>query len=242
VIVSFTDYELEPRYDGVPWSTVTIYESATETGTYAQIDSFPLDPLDSNPAYPMKRSFTTDQATLSNGWYRVDFSDSIGTVQTTDPVYNSPAVEIMATIDDINANLDGVVISADSNNSSLVQIGVARVIRAYLGKLVDTTTWTTPDTTPDTIREIAGMLIASQVYFNAAATTSLIIDDTNFGQRLYDRAMAMLQGIAAGTISIDGGTGGGEGGGTVSPPDELSDLDFFPVDATDRAFTLSMEL
>jgi hypothetical protein len=238
MIVSFTEYELEPRYDGIPWSTVRIHESAAEAGPYTQIDEFALDPLDVNPAHPSKRSFTTDQATLNNGWYKVEFLDAIANVQATDPVYNSPAVEIFATIDDVNGNLDGQVISADSNNSSLVQIGVARIIRAYLGKLVGDgmNAWVSPDTTPATIRQIAGMLIAAQVYFNSAAPTSLLIDDVNYHQRLYDRAMAMLQGIIDGTIDI------GLGDVVVAPVDELSELDFFPTDDTDRAFTLSMEL
>lgn len=238
MIVSFDNYELEPRYDNLPWTTIRIEESATETGTYVQIDEFPLDPLDTNPAFPIKRSFTTDNATLNSGWYKVSFLDSIGNIQTTDPVYNAASVEIMATLDDINGYLDGTVISADSNNSNLVQIGAARMIRAYLSSVVDSTTlmsWSTPELTPETIREIASLLIASQVFYNAAASTSSSVEDIHYAQRLYDRAMDMLNKIVSGEIIIGADV-------VVEPVDHISGIDFFPTDDTDRAFTMGMEL
>jgi len=245
MIVSFRDYELVPRYDNVPWNELRIYESATSTGPWNLIDTQAISPLAADPADPEPIFFTTDNATraIGDGWYRVDLADDIGNVVQTEPIFNALPVEIMATLDDVNAHLDGEVIEATADNTDLIQVSVARIIRGYLSRTVDQTTlmsWQTPDTTPDTIREVASMLIAAQLYFAQSARTSLLIDDTNFAQRLYDQAMALLNGIIAGDIAIVGGPGNGTP--VADPVLGLTDLDYNPVDDTDRAFTLGMQL
>ena len=150
-------------------------------------------------------------------------------------------MEILASIDDINAELpsedDSPVIEATEENSDLIQVSVARVVRGYLSPVVDGTTlmsWDEPANTPDPVREAAAKFIASQLYFNFAARTSLTIEVRNFAQLLYDQAMAMLNGIIAGTILL---------GPTVPVTTaSLAIEDGFPIDDTDRAFTMSMEL
>ena len=245
MIVSFQDYELIPRYDNKHWTTLQINEGSASTGPWTLIDTqniavLALDPADPEPIY-----FTTEKATLpvGQGWYRVDLQDEDGNIQQTDPVFNAAPVEIMCDLDDVNAHLDGEVIEATADNTDLIQVSVARIIRAYLSRVVDQTTmmsWATPDTTPDTIREIASMLVAAYLYFQLSARTSLIVDNNNFAQRLYDQAIAMLQQIVDGTIIITNGSSGG--GTTPDSVDDLTTLDFMPVDATDRAFTVGMEL
>lgn len=142
----------------------------------------------------------------------------------------------LASLDDINANLDGTVVKADDDNTKLVLISVGRMVRGYLARAVDNTvlgTWATPDTTPEIIREIAGKLAASQLYFNAMSGTTLQIEDNNIAQRLYDEAMEMLRGTIDGSIVI---------AGIVENAENLELEDFFPVDDTDRSFTKAMEL
>jgi hypothetical protein len=145
--------------------------------------------------------------------------------------------EILASIDDINANLDkNVVVAATPENTNLLQISVARIIRGYLARAIDTATlvgWDSPPNTPDIIREAAAKLIAAQLYFNETSRTSITVEDTHYAQKLYDRAMEILNGILGGTIVIENVT--------VGSISELSDLDFFPTDDTDRAFTLGMQ-
>lgn len=239
MIVSFTNFELVPRYDGVYFNSLRIYESATENGVYNLIDTQAISPVAAEPNDPEPISFTTRLATLgAGGWYRVDFVDTNSQVQQNDPIYYRPLLEILASLDDINAHLDGSVIGADSNNTELVQISVARVIRGYLARIVNQVTlmsWSTPELTPDIIREIAGMLIASQLYFNEASRSVTSIDDNNLAQRLYDRAMLMLQGIVDGSIVLP----------IVPAPVTTGTMtidDFFPIDETGRAFTVGMEL
>lgn len=150
-------------------------------------------------------------------------------------------MEILASIDDINAELpsedDSPVIEATQENTSLIQVSVARVIRGYLSPVVDGTTlmsWDEPANAPEVIREIAAKFIAAQLYFVFAARTVVTIEQRNYAQILYDQAMAMLNGIIAGTILL---------GPTVPTTTASLELaDGFPIDDTDRAFTMSMEL
>ena len=80
-----------------------------------------------------------------------------------------------------------------------------RIVRGYLTGYVDSAEmalWTTPDTTPETIRAIAGRLAAALIYrvrYSEATT-----DYAEYAQRLYDEAMMMLQRIADGSLDIPG--------------------------------------
>lgn len=89
-VVTFEDYTPIPRFDGTPWSGITIQEAATPDGPWTNIDTQALSPLDSDPRSPASRSFTTDNATLSAGWYLITFTDSIGNQLPTVPVQNVP--------------------------------------------------------------------------------------------------------------------------------------------------------
>jgi len=85
-VITFENYRPGPRQDGEPWTQVTIEESATPDGTWTLIDTITLSPVDTDPASPQLRSFTTENATLTDGWYRVTFLDADGDTQVTDPV------------------------------------------------------------------------------------------------------------------------------------------------------------
>lgn len=98
---SFTGFRPSPRYDDVPWDRVQIGESATQGGTYSIIDTQDLDPLDADPARPVPRNITTDNAVLQTGWYQLTFLDATDNEDPADPVqypghgYPSPA-EVVA--------------------------------------------------------------------------------------------------------------------------------------------------
>lgn len=240
MIVSFSNYDLEPRYDGTPWTQIQISESVNETGPWNIIDTINIVPTDSDPSNPAPRSFTTEHATLSEGWYLVKFLDALGNSQITDPVENTPAADtqLMASLDDVNANLDGEVIEATADNTRLIQVSVARVIRGFLSRVIDAVTlagWASPDTTPEIIREVAGKLIASQLYYNATAKSSTELPTTHYSQILYNEAIAMLNQILEGDIILPPNV-------IVTPIESLTDLDFFPIDSTNRAFSMGMNL
>lgn len=151
-------------------------------------------------------------------------------------------MEILASLDDINAELpsgeDQPVVVATDDNTELLQISVARIVRGNLSRLLDVATlvgWSVPTKTPELIRVAAAKLIAAQLYFNNTARTTPTIDRDSFAQKRYDEAMAIINGVIAGSLDLIDVT-------TETPEDTMSTLDFFPVDATDRAFTRGMNL
>jgi hypothetical protein len=151
--------------------------------------------------------------------------------------------EILASLDDINANLpseENVVVEATTANSDLIQVSVARIVRGYLSSTLTSEilmSWSSPDVTPQIIREIAGKLIAAQLFFQETSKSSLDIDPNSFAQLLYNQAIALLTGIVAGSIWIDVPEGG-----LPIPDTGMSTLDFFPVDQTDMVFSKGMKL
>ena len=245
VIVSFRDYDLPPRYDGQQWVQLQIEESSDPiSGPWTLIDTQNIDPT-INPAHPEPISFTTELATLQAGigWYRVTFVDSTGDTEITEPVFNAGPIEILCTIDDVNSHFDRDVLTADAENTQLPQVDVARLIKGYLARILDPValaSWSSPDKTPDIIRECAGFLVASQVYINYAMRTTIILDQRNIGQWLYDQGMGILNGVLAGQIPIlDPIT---DEPVPVQNPETMEDgLDYFPIDDTDRAFTMSQK-
>jgi hypothetical protein len=90
-VVSFKDFAPTPRYDAVPWHHLQIEESATKDGPWTLIDTIVLSPVDADPSHPQARNFTTENAVLSQGWYRVTFFDATGdSQQPTSPIFSGP--------------------------------------------------------------------------------------------------------------------------------------------------------
>jgi len=102
-VVSFTDYTPVPRFDNVPWRTILIEEGPAETGPWTLIDTQTLVPLDADPTDPQPRDFTTSNATLDNGWYRISFADASSNVIEMTPTYNGEPIEWTPTISDVAA-------------------------------------------------------------------------------------------------------------------------------------------
>lgn len=76
MIRSFQGFRPSPRFDSIPWNRVRIQESALAAGPWVTIDTQVLSPIDPNPASPLSRNFTTDDATLAAGFYRIYFLDA----------------------------------------------------------------------------------------------------------------------------------------------------------------------
>jgi hypothetical protein len=92
-VVTFENYTPAPRATGgTPWTEVRIEEAPLSTGPWTQIDVKYLSPVDTDPANPQGRDFTTELATLEQGWYRVIFADADGdTSQPSEPLLNAPS-------------------------------------------------------------------------------------------------------------------------------------------------------
>jgi hypothetical protein len=141
----------------------------------------------------------------------------------------------LASVNEINSFLPAGVVQADETNIASINVSVERYIKAYLAKVTVTNGWTSVDLTPSTVRLVAAMLSASQLFFNNTGASSLELDERHFAQILYDRAIELLHGIVDGTIDIDGDSN--------IDPNEVSRyiLGFWPNDETEPSFAVGME-
>lgn len=110
-VVTLLDFTPPARVDQT-WTTVRILESASSQGPWTLIDTFTLDPVDTNPADPQSRDFTTTNATLPAGWYQVVFVDAAGNEQPVTPVQVIAESPFVPSVDDV-ARLIPVFTMAD---------------------------------------------------------------------------------------------------------------------------------
>jgi len=147
------------------------------------------------------------------------------------------ANELFATVDDINAHLPENKAAISDADDDLLQVEAWRLIRAKLSTTFATTTlntWADPDSTPDIIRTVAGMVIAAKWYAELYAEDSDA--DATFANNLYLQAMDLLNQIAAGLIVITDDTGE-----PLVDPSSLSSDDFYPNDTVPPVFTMGKE-
>lgn len=106
-VVTFRDYRPIPREGGgqEPWSQAVIEEGLTATGPWTVIDAVDLVPLDQDPESPQARDFTTEHATLTDGWYRVTFVDATGDQTAPTAAVQNVADPLRPSADDVAALL-----------------------------------------------------------------------------------------------------------------------------------------
>lgn len=75
-VQSFSAVTPPPRYDAVAWTDLEIWESETQDGTFALIDTQAIA-VDATPQSPNTIEVTTTLAELPVGWYRFRFLDAI---------------------------------------------------------------------------------------------------------------------------------------------------------------------
>lgn len=148
-VVSFTAYTPPPRYDAQSWTQARVEEAAVATGPWTSIDTKSLV-ADVDPANPDQRSFTTELATLTDGWYRVTWLDAQGDASApTEPVHNIAGGGAVPTVDETAALLqertwaNGVqqgTFSADTTPTAdqaqrLIDLAVDDVLIAFGGTI-----------------------------------------------------------------------------------------------------------
>ena len=127
VVVSFQNFRPPARYDALPWTEARIEEADAEDGTYTQIDTYTLSPVDADPADPVYRSFTSESGTAVGYWYQIIFADVDGDVSVpTEPIENAVetliAVEPYATATELATILQ---VNATSNADALERVLIA---------------------------------------------------------------------------------------------------------------------
>lgn len=88
IVVSLEEFTPLARYDGTPFTQARIEEAAVAAGPFTLLETVVLNPVDADPSKPMSRSFTTNLATLVDGWYQVTFVDANADQVTVGPVHN----------------------------------------------------------------------------------------------------------------------------------------------------------
>ena len=138
VVVSFERFLPPARYDLLPWTEARIEEAAEEDGTYAQIDTHTLTPVDPDPADPAYRSFTTELGTDEDLWYRVVFADANGdTSVATTPLQNTAGttlnVEAYATVEEL-ARIMTVNATANAEALNRCLVAAAGSMNSEMGR------------------------------------------------------------------------------------------------------------
>jgi hypothetical protein len=112
---------------------------------------------------------------------------------------------LFATLDDINVHLPADKARMQDAQDKYFQIDAYRLIRARLAGIFDPTilaSWVDPASTPEIIREISGKIIAAKFYAELVAEDEP--DGSLYAQTLYNEALAALQDIRNGTLTVLG--------------------------------------
>jgi hypothetical protein len=112
------------------------------------------------------------------------------------------AEELLASLEDINTFLDAKAKMGDGDDDKL-QVEAQRVIKSMLFGVftpVTLSSWSSPGSTPGTIRGIAGRLIAA--YWYKELYSEETSDVPQYAQGLYNEAIGMLRDIRAGTLTV----------------------------------------
>jgi hypothetical protein len=110
---------------------------------------------------------------------------------------------MFASLDDVNMHLPTDKLEMEEPELDLFGLDADRIIRGYLAGVVPGITlaaWTSPESTPELIRAIAGRFIAAFWYRERYSEDSL--EDPAYAQTKYNEAMALLQGVISGSIIL----------------------------------------
>lgn len=143
---------------------------------------------------------------------------------------------MLADITDVQTYLPTDRIPTDAGDIAGYQLSVERIVKGYLVGIFTASTmaaWTTPTTTPQIIREVAARMIAGYRYRDRTSEeTPGGIEETTYGQRLYNEAMMMLNDIRAGNLDVIGTDE------VLIDTSSTSDIAGFPDNTTTPTFTM----
>jgi hypothetical protein len=108
---------------------------------------------------------------------------------------------------DVQAHLpyDKLKVEEIPDDRTQIYLDNEYIVRGYLAGVIPSATmalWIDPDSTPNIIKLITGMLAAAEIYRIRFSESSL--DDPEFAQNLYNQAMALLNNIIAGSLLVEG--------------------------------------
>jgi len=169
VIVPFVDYVPAPRFDNTSWNRIKIYEAPAKTGPWTLIDTINIA-ADVDPAHPQARSFQTSNATLADGWYRVDFWDALNNVLQTNPIQRPQDFNWRPTLGDVGhialartRDANGVVTKTFSGTTMPTDDDVQTLIDKAVNDLRPTIGSEIPDDTVQDVQNLAALRAAMYI-------------------------------------------------------------------------------
>lgn len=141
--------------------------------------------------------------------------------------------ELLASLDDINRWLPVDKLEATNANSDTFQVEALQLIRGQLASSftpVILASWDNPTDTPQTIRAIAGRLIAAYLY--RAVYSEDVANIPQYAQELYNEAISMLAQIRANQLIVLDGSGNPIGQNLLAE----SASDVWPNNTTDGPY------
>lgn len=226
MIVSFQDFVPPPRYDGLPWTKVKIEESALFTGPWTQIDLFNIVPVDTDPSSPTSRRFTTDNAVVPQGWYRISFIDAAGDTIVVNPIQNVPTSDInykpnvgRVARKNLSRTKDqyGNVRETFTSDTTPTDTQVINIIDDVSTEVADVIGDTVPAALIDDASDVLALRTAMQVELNYFS------DQVNTGRSIYPQLKEQYEkALAALTkqiemFDVDGNVVVDDGGASLSP-------------------------
>lgn len=146
---SFENFKPPRRFDSVPFVTVEIREAASESGTYSTIETVALSPVDTDPANPASRNFTTDEAVEAVGWYVIRWVDGGGAFSDSVPVrFGATGANDFASVEDVATRLGRVLTGTEEDTVGLLLGLASAAIRAAVDR---PDSWM-PDPVPQLLR------------------------------------------------------------------------------------------
>lgn len=135
-IRSLTGFTPPRRYDLLPFTSALIRESATLAGTYTTIDTKTITPVDTDPANPASRNFTTSLGTVDPAYYLIRWRDASLATFDSDPVLVSASSSSvnLCTLADVKALMQKTGVNAaaqDTLISSLITRASVKVMAEY---------------------------------------------------------------------------------------------------------------
>jgi hypothetical protein len=130
-VISLTGYKPSARHDGKIWTEARIEGATSEAGTYAELETVTLSPVDTDPTAPLERSFTTELVT-NQTWVRVVFVDDDGDEESTLPVALTPTT--FATRSDVALRLGRDLTADEEGQVDYLLQAATDLIAAIVGK------------------------------------------------------------------------------------------------------------
>lgn len=209
-VVTLLDFIPGERRDGRPWTGARMEEGADRDGAFTEIEAYVFGAdgqpaADADPVHPQARSFTSTNAQLLSGWYRIVFTDAADHEEPVGPIFVPSATQAYTSVLAVRRVLspDGSQDPTLGTAASLSDTELEEAIEEAAAEINSRVAarYTLPfNEIPPLIeklnRDIAAYL-ATLTYRRSDP-----IDPNDPVQKRYDRAQAMLARIESGKTEL----------------------------------------